>query len=116
MVAAAVDPEEVDVMRMVRMLCVAALAMATVTVMPAADPVEAQTCTLDPTAGREERTIGSRRYEVYVPEGITGPDAMLVLSLHGFTVTDVSDGGRELRIFFEVDDSHLVPGSGQSTT
>jgi poly(3-hydroxybutyrate) depolymerase len=75
-----------------------AVVMTMATVMPASAPAEAQACTLDSTTGLEERTIGSRRYEVYVPAGITGPEAMLVLSLHGFTASGLDLWGLDLEV------------------
>lgn len=52
----------------------------------AASPAAAQTsgCTLEPTNGTVTRTLGNRNYELHVPQGLNGPEAPLLLSLHGF--------------------------------
>lgn len=41
-------------------------------------------CSLTPTAGTVVGTIGTRSYRVHVPAGIPGPNARLLLSLHGW--------------------------------
>lgn len=61
---------------------------------PAAAPASAQACTLTPTSGMRERTIGSRRYEVYVPASIPTAQAMLVVSLHGGTLIGFGPDGQ----------------------
>jgi polyhydroxybutyrate depolymerase len=46
---------------------------------------EQAACSLAPTGGRVTETVaGGREYLLYVPAGIPGPNAPLVLSLHGW--------------------------------
>lgn len=75
-------------MRYVRALCLAVTLVAATAALPAtAPPAEAQTCILSPTGGPVDVTIGQRAYVLHVPTGIPGPQAMLVISLHGWTPT-----------------------------
>jgi polyhydroxybutyrate depolymerase len=48
-------------------------------------PASATACSLTPTGGRvTESVAGGRTYHLYVPAGIAGPTAPLVVSLHGW--------------------------------
>jgi polyhydroxybutyrate depolymerase len=40
-------------------------------------------CTLTPTNGTMSRTVGTRNYELHVPQGLSGASMPLLLSLHG---------------------------------
>jgi len=51
---------------------------------PSAGAVAQAACTLTPTAGTVVRMIGARSYRLHVPAGITGPNARLLVSLHGW--------------------------------
>lgn len=44
----------------------------------------AAACTLSPTSGTVRRGIGSRWYRLHVPSGLTGPNARLIVALHGW--------------------------------
>jgi polyhydroxybutyrate depolymerase len=64
----------------------ASLATLAVLAGPTAAPAAAQApgCGLDPTNGTVTRTLGDRTYELRVPQGLTGSEVPLLLSLHGF--------------------------------
>jgi polyhydroxybutyrate depolymerase len=50
-------------------------------------------CTLASTGGTIQRQVNGRDYWVNVPEGLPGPSAPLLLGLHGFLQTPVTEGG-----------------------
>jgi polyhydroxybutyrate depolymerase len=48
-------------------------------------------CSLTPTGGTVQRTLGDRTYNVNVPAGLEGTEVPLLLSLHGFGSTGAQD-------------------------
>jgi polyhydroxybutyrate depolymerase len=63
---------------------------------PAASPAAAATpgCTLEPTSGTVTKSLGGRTYELNVPQGLSGSEVPLLLSLHGF-----GSNGRQDELF-----------------
>ena len=50
-------------------------------------------CTLASTGGTIKRQVNGRDYWVNVPDGLPGPSAPLLLGLHGFLQTPVTEAG-----------------------
>ncbi len=77
-------------------LLLGSLAAVAVLAAPGASPAAAATpgCTLDATNGTVNRALGSRSYELHVPQGLAGSEVPLLLSLHGF-----GSSGRQDELF-----------------
>lgn len=69
-------------MRRLAAVCGAALTLAGLDAPTAA--AQTSGCTLAPTGGTIERTLGDRSYRISVPAGLDGTAVPLLLSLHGF--------------------------------
>lgn len=71
---------------------VAALAVTVASAaLPAGASAAAPDCSLEPTGGTITRSLGGRTYLLSVPAGLSGPQAPLLLSLHGFGSTGSQD-------------------------
>jgi polyhydroxybutyrate depolymerase len=74
----------IPALRRARALLALALALAALAATPTAASAAEPGCSLDPTSGTVTRTLADRSYELRVPAGLAGPDAPLLLSVHGF--------------------------------